>query len=420
MEFPEMVLFDQRFDAPKVVDVRAAVLGELERIEFADRVRPGMRVAVTAGSRGVASIVTILSTIVEELQRIGAEPFVIPAMGSHGGATGAGQRKVLRHLGVTEATVSCPIISSMDVVQIGETAEGIPVLIDKAAAGADGIVVVNRIKEHTEFHGDMGSGLMKMMVIGLGKREGALTYHSHQVQLGYRTVVTSVGRTVLQHAPILFGVATVENAYNEVAHIVAVEPEGFEEVEREFFARAKKLSAKLPFEELDILIVDEMGKEISGAGMDTNVTGRCHVVGEPPLESPRFTRIVVRDLTDASDGNATGVGFADFITRRFANKIDYYATYINCITGMSPEEAVTPIIAETDEQAIQWALITLGAIEPKEARVVRIKNTSCLRTFYASRALLPEARSRSNLKVLGPAKKMGFDDVGRLLGVYES
>ncbi len=416
--FPDLALIEQRVDVLTVSRVDVAVAQELARIRMPQRLRAGTKVAITAGSRGIANLATILASVAHECRSLGAYPFVIPAMGSHGGANAEGQRLVLQGLGVTEESVGCPIISSMEVVQIGETPEGIPVFIDQAAASADGIVVVNRIKEHTEYHGDMGSGLMKMLVIGLGKHKGALTAHSHAVQLGYRTVITSVARTVLQTAPILFGLAVLENAHSETARIVAVQPAELEEVEKALFAQAKQLALKLPVADVDILVIDEIGKEISGTGMDTNVTGRCDILGEPRLESPRVKRIVVRDLTEETHGNAVGIGFADFITRRAADKLDAQSTYVNAITGMAPEEGRIPIIAETDREALEWAFLTLGAVEPVQARMIRIKNTACLERVYISTAVLPEIRNHPNLRVLGDPQPIAFDNSGTLRGGF--
>jgi len=411
-----MVIVERAIGAPKIGDVREAVLKEMARLRVARLVHPRMRVAVTAGSRGITDIISVLATVVEQCKGLGADPFIVPAMGSHGGATAGGQLAVLRSLGITEETVDCPILSSLDVVQIGTTEQGIPILIDKGAATADGIVIVNRIKRHEEFGGGMGSGLMKMMAIGLGKYEGAVMYHRHAVRLGLCTVITSVARAVMKHAPVLFGLGIVENARGEISHIAAAEPGQLEETERKLFLEAEQWTARLPVDKLDVLIVDELGKEISGTGMDAHTIGRLDVLRQPKPESPVISRIVVRDLTDATHGNAAGVGFADYVTRRLSDRMDHRVTYLNCMASMTPEEARMPIVADTDRQAIQWALETSGVLDASEARVMRVKNTSFLECLSVSHALLAEMQSLPDVKVLGRLKEMAFDDSGTLIG----
>jgi len=384
----------------------------MRRLNIHGKIQPGMRIAITAGSRGIANNVLILATLVSELKAYGAQPFLIPCMGSHGGATAEGQLEILRALGVTEASVGCPIISQMDVVELGYTQEGFPVYIDKEAAGADGIVVVNRVKPHTEYTGDIESGLMKMMTIGLGKHKGALTAHRYSVQYGYQAVILSIAGEILKSAPILFGLALVENAYDETARVVALWPDSFEETEKALLEKAKGFLATLPFDKLDILIIDEMGKEISGTGIDTNVIGRIMFIGSPEPEWPRITRIVVLDLTEESRGSAVGVGLADFITRRLANKIDYRVTYINCFTAMTPEKARLPAVGETDREAIEWAFQTIGAVEPQQARVVKIKNTLDLSRLYLSQSLVSELNVKLGWQVEGKDHELYFDSEG--------
>lgn len=414
IKFPRMWLARRRIEVPRIEDIRGAIVAELGKLGLQERIHPGMRVAVTAGSRGIANNVLILSTVVSELKRVGVQPFLIPCMGSHGGATPEGQLDVLKSLGVTEESVGCPIISQMDVVELSRTPEGFAVYIDKVAAGADGIVVINRVKPHTEYTGDLESGLMKMMAIGLGKHKGALTVHACALQCGYQVAVPSIAREILRSAPILFGLAIVENTYDETMRIVAVEPALFEETERELLKEAKDFLPRLPIDKLDVLIVGEMGKEISGVGMDTNVIGRVMVFGEPEPESPRITRIVALDLTEATHGNAIGVGLADFVTRRLADKIDRRVTYINCFTAMAPEKARLPAVGETDREAIEWAFLTAGILDPQQARVIKIKNTLHLDEIYVSDSLVPELQSKPGWKVSKEPLEMRFDPSGRL------
>jgi len=412
--FPRWILVEQHIETPRLADVPGTIRAEMARLGVAQKVRPGMRIAITAGSRGISGIPMILATIVGELKRLGAEPFLVPCMGSHGGATAEGQLEVLHSLGITEETVGCPIYSSMETVQIGVTPEGIPVLIDKIAAGADGIVVVNRIKAHTEYTGPVESGWMKMLTIGLGKHQGALMAHRNAVQLSYRVAIVSVAREIIRRAPILFGLGVVENAYDQTAYVVAAWPQDFEETEKRWLQRAKELMPRLPFHQLDILIVDEIGKELSGAGMDPNVIGRRMVFGEPEPTSPVITRIVVRDLSEKTYGSGIGIGLADFTTQRLVNKLDHRPTYINCLTAMTPEKARIPMIGQTDREAIEWAFLTIGNVEPFNARVVRIRNTLHLEHFYASEALWPEIQANPKLKVIGEWEPMTFDAAGML------
>jgi hypothetical protein len=404
----------QRFEGPAIHDIPAAVAAELARAGVSATVKPGQTVALTAGSRGVANIATIVKATAEYLKAIGAKPFIIPAMGSHGGGTADGQLDVLRHYDITEETMGVPLRATMEVVQLGETADGLPVWLDKYASEADHIGVINRVKPHTDFSGAIESGLLKMMAIGLGKYHGAQHYHRANVQYGYEHVIRSVGRTILQQARIAFGLGIIENGYDQTAVIQAVRASEFEDTELRLQALAKQLAARLPFDFIHLLIVEEMGKNISGAGMDTKVIGRIMNIIEEAPKHPRILRIYVRDLHDDSYGNATGVGLADFVSRRLVDKIDSRATYINCLTGLSPESARIPITFDTDREAVEAALGTIGMVKPEEARIIRIQNTLLLEELEVSEAFLPEVRGRTNLEVLWGPKGLMFDGSGGL------
>src|SRR5919106_4801852 len=414
MMYPNMYRIRQTFEGPAVADIPATVRAELARADVASVVKPGQTVALTAGSRGVANIAAIIKAAADYLQAIGAKPFIIPAMGSHGGGTADGQLDVLRHYGITEDSMGVPLRATMEVVQIGESPDGLPVWLDKYASEADHIGVINRVKPHTDFSGAIESGLFKMMTIGLGKYHGAQHYHRANVQYGYEHVIRTVGRTVLQQARIAFGLGVVENGYDHTAIIRAVLAPQFEATELELQALAKKLAARLPFDFMHLLIVEEMGKNISGAGMDTKVIGRIMNIIEPYPTHPRILRIYVRDLHDDSYGNATGVGLADFVSRRLVNKIDPTATYINCLTGLSPESARIPITFDTDREAVEAALGTIGLVKPEEARIVRIQNTLLLEELDVSEALLPEVQQRDTLEILWGGKGLIFDTNGGL------
>ncbi len=406
MSLPRLAPVKQIFDVSYVADVAGEVRQQLVAFGLAQRVKPGQRIAITAGSRGIANIAEIIATAVSELRRVGAQPFVIPAMGSHGGATAEGQVEMLASYGITEERVGAPIISSMEVVHIGQTPKGIPVYVDREAAKADGILVVNRVKAHTAFKAPNESGLMKMMAIGLGKRYGADTYHRYD--LG--PTVLDVGRVVLANAPILGGLAIVENSRDQTWKIVACPPERMEEVDRNLLVEANRLLPRVPFDTLDVLIVDEMGKNISGTGMDLNILGIWRRIGGE--QKPYYKYIVVLDLTEESHGNALGVGMADLTTRRLVNKIDFHATYTNVITTNFFQTGKIPVTLETDREAIEVACKTFA---PESARVVRIKNTLELERIQVSEALLPEVRERPDLVVLDDPRPLAFDAEGRLI-----
>jgi len=414
MNFPNMFRIRQIFDAPREADVEAALDRELASIGVDSRIKEGARIAITAGSRGIAHIDRILGRLVMALKERGARPFLIPTMGSHGGGTGEGQTAVLESLRVTEETIGAPILSSMEVVEIARSRFGFPIMVDKLAAEADGVIVVNRIKPHTEFEGPVESGLMKMMAIGMGKHRGCFEVHKQTVQYGYRDVIPEIGGVILQKLPILFGIGIVENIYDETAMIRAVRPDQFLEEEKKLLSDAKRLMARLPLDPLDVLIVDKMGKNVSGTGMDTNVIGRIMFIGEKEPEHPKITRIVVLDLTEESHGNAVGIGLADYTTRRLADRIDLRATAINCITAMSPEKARIPIALDTDREAVEAAFDTIGAVDPEKARVAHIKNTLEIGELEVSKALMEEVEARDDLKVMDSLGPLSFDAQGLL------
>ena len=414
MIYPEMYRVRQVFDAPRVGNLEEALNREMASIRARDLIKPGARIALTAGSRGIAHIDHILRHLVQTVRQKGGHPFLLPAMGSHGGGTSVGQVEVLKSLGVTEESTGAPIVSSMDVVEIGKSRFGFPVMVSKPAAEADGIIVVNRIKPHTEFEGPIESGLIKMMAIGMGKHRGCFEVHKQAVQYGYRDVIPEIGGVILSKLPILFGLGIVENIYDETAVIRAVLPSRFVEEEKELLSLAKKLMARLPFDKIDVLIVDQMGKNISGTGIDTNVIGRIMFIGEREPEKPKITRIVVLDLTEASHGNAVGIGLADYITQRLVKKLDLSALATNAITAMTPEKGRIPIAMPTDQAAVDAALDTIGSIPPQEARVVHIRNTLEMGELEVSKAFLPEMEGRTDLEVWKHLGPLSFDVTGRI------
>ena len=419
MNYPKMYLIRQVFDTLKVMNIEEALGRELESIKINSLVKKGARIAITAGSRGVANNERVLKALVQIIEKNSGKPFLIPAMGSHGGWTAEGQLEILKSLNITEESIGAPIVSSMDVVEIGRSSFGFPVLVDKHAAEADGIVVVNRIKPHTEFEGPIESGLMKMMAIGMGKHRGCLEVHKQTVHYGYREVIPEIGRIILEKLPILFGVGMVENIYDETAIIRAVLPSRFLEEEKKLLSEAKRLMGRLPFDKIDVLIVDEMGKNISGTGVDTNVIGRIMFIGEREPERPKITRIVMLDLTEESHGNAVGIGLADFTTQRLVRRIDPWATSTNAITAMTPEKGRIPVALNTDQEAVEAALRTIGAVEPEKARLIHIKNTLDIGELDLSEAFLREIEGRKDLKVLKELGPLTFDEGRKNLHTWD-
>ena len=415
MDYPQMFRIRQHFDAPRVDDVPAAVRSEIQKLDPGRSIKAGQSVAISVGSRGIANLDRIVKTVVEEMRGLGAEPFIVPAMGSHGGGTAEGQAEVLARYGITEEAVGAPVRSSMEVIEIGTTDFGMPVYFDKNASEADHVVVVNRIKPHTGFTGEIESGLMKMMLIGLGKHQGAAIYHRAIIHHSFDKIVRIVGTMVREKMPIAFGVATLENGYDETAQIAAVPVSDFETAEKELLVKAKAWCPRLPFEEADLLIIDEMGKEISGAGMDTNVIGRKRSDRRAMEgETPRVLRIFVRDLTETTHGNAVGIGVAEFTTDRLVAKIDLQTTYVNAITGQAVSVAAIPMHFPTDREVLDVALESIGLIEAPDARVLWIKNTLDLGEVEASSAYLSAAKERADLEVLTDPRVLAVGDDGNL------
>jgi hypothetical protein len=409
MNYPKMYRVGQIFEVPKVDSIEETLSQELESIQIHSCIKAGARIAITAGSRGVANIDRILKHLVYILKENSAKPFLIPAMGSHGGGTSEGQLEILKSLKITENSIGAPILSSMEVVEIGKSSFGFPVLVDKHAAEADGIIVVNRVKPHTEFEGPIESGLIKMMAIGMGKHKGCLQVHKQTVNYGYREVIPEIGRVILEKLPILFGVALVENVYDETALLRAILPSQFLIEEERLLVNAKRLMARLPFDKIDILIVDEMGKNISGTGLDTNVIGRIMFIGEKEPESPKITRIVVLDLTEESHGNAIGIGLVDYATQRLVDKIDPVATSTNAIAAVTPEKGRIPIALKTHREAVETAFATIREVDSEKSRVVHIKNTLEIAEFDVSEVLLEEVKGKENLRLEKELGPISFD-----------
>ena len=415
MKLPAMYRVRQHFDQPSIDVLETAVHREIDRLGLGE-LRPGTVVGVSGGSRGVANIAEVTRLVIRRLKLMGARPFIFPAMGSHGGATVEGQLAVLARYGITEETMGVPIRATMEVEEVGRSPWGLPILVGRDAMEADALVFINRIKPHTNFDAEIESGILKMLAIGVCKHRGAVQAHRAAVDVSMGQMILEIGRYLTRRLPILFAVGLVENARHRTAIVRAMRPERIEETERQLLKDAKALMAKIPFDFLHLLIVDEMGKEISGTGMDTNVIGRLYIAPEKEPETPRYVRIVVRDLTEKTAGNAVGMGLADFATRRFANKVNFHYTYTNSLTSGTVMRSKLPIILETDREAIEAALGTIGLAEPHEAKVARIKNTLELEELQASEALLDAIRANPALEVTGGPDPLAFGPAGGLLG----
>src|SRR4051812_9398290 len=413
--FPRMLTVRQKYQPSPRVDIPTTVKSELARL--APKLKPGMRIAVGAGSRGVANIRNVVAAVLEFLKASGAKPFLIPAMGSHGGATPEGQIELLASYGITESSMGVPIVASMETVVLGRTPEGLDVNFSAEAKKADGIIVVNRVKPHTDFQSDsLGSGLQKMLVVGFGKRNGAASYHRGAIRFGFEAILRSMAPIILKSAPILGGVGIVEDQFHQTARIAFVPADEIDLGEAKLFAQAKALMPRLPFDEIDLLIVDRIGKNISGSGMDPNIIGReihgySSALDAPHELKPSIHRIFVRDLTPESHGNAIGIGLADFTTARLVRQMDLKKTYMNAITSLSSNAVKIPIQFETDREGIAHSLNSLAMNDTSKAKVVRIADTLSLERLQISESLT----NRGDLDLLGGPSEMSFDHTGNLV-----
>jgi hypothetical protein len=418
LDFPKIFRLRQRFDSACIKDIRAETHRQLAALNLGEKVRPGQGVAVTAGSRGIANIAEITRAIVEHLKNLGARPFIVPAMGSHGGGTAECQRQIVESYGITESFLGCPIRSCVDTVEVCRSDYGFPIHFDRIAFEADHVVVVNRVKPHSGFCGPIESGLMKMLLIGLGNCQGAKIYHRAIRDHSFQDIIRDVAKKVMDNCRILAGVAIVENAYDRIARIEAVRPQDFEIREPQLLELAKKLMPRLPFDFADVLLIDRMGKDISGVGVDPNVVGRKfddHKAVEGEL--PKVRRICLRGLTPASHGNATGMGMAEFCTSRFLQAVDPAATRLNCLVSGHVSAAMPPLDFATDREMLAAALGTLGLVEPPSARLLWIADTLRLAELECSIAYFEEARKRDDLEILSEPRELPFDPAGNLLDI---
>jgi hypothetical protein len=400
----------QQFQRDRLDDVEPAVTRELACLKSA--LRPGLRIAIAVGSRGIANLEAIVRTTVAFVKAAGAEPFIVPAMGSHGGATAEGQAELLAALGVTEQNVGAAVISSMETVTLPQGDSQVRLFMDRHAYESDGVILINRIKPHTDYHGPYESGLVKMAVIGLGKHDQPLEIHRHGVH-GLRELTPIAAEQVFATGKILGGVGIVENAYHETMLVRALPADRIMADEPQLLALATANMPKLPIDQINVLIVDWIGKNISGVGLDTNIIGRMGILGEPEPASPNIDAIVVGDVTPESHGNALGIGLAEVITKKLFDSIDFEAMYENAYTATFLNRVKVPIIAADAREALKYALRSCGVLEPAKQRVIRIRDTLSLDELYVSDAVLEELNGSTAISVLGDPSDL-FDEAGAL------
>lgn len=404
---PCKILKRTHASVPKVKDLPIEISAALCSLQLPVEKIAGKRIAISIGSRGICDLAQVVRSVCEWLRELGAQPFVFPAMGSHGGGTAEGQRKVLEEYGVSADEVGAEIRAAMDTVNLGTTPEGFTAFMDRNAWDADGVLVINRVKPHTNFSGKIESGLLKMMAVGMGKVEGAEEMHRWASRYGYEKVIRSMASKILASGKILGGLALIENEIHELCGIRAALPENIVAMEETAFELAKSLVPRIPFSEFQILIVDKIGKNISGTGMDTKVVGRG--VKVPPGQAPKIDLIYVRDLAPESNGNATGVGLADFVHERVHRKLDWEYTCLNVRTALSPMLARLPMYFPSDRDAIDFGLRVGGSLEPEKQRIVWIRDTLSLGRIVISQALAQDAGSLKGWELLPKDILLRFD-----------
>jgi len=419
MSLPRLLLVRQKSPDRRIPDVAAEVRKQLSASAFASRLKPGSRVAIGVGSRGIHNIATIVRSVAGYWKDHGMQPFLFPAMGSHGAASAEGQSQVLAHYGITAASMGCPLESQLEVVSLGRTADGIEAFMDRRAYESDGVMLVGRVKWHTDFAGKIESGLFKMMAIGLGKFAGAQRYHSYAYNLGLEHVIRSVGRQVLGSGKILGGLAILEDAHHNTAKLDAVPVEEMEQREERNLALVKSWMAKIPMD-LDILILDEIGKNISGAGMDTKVVNRG-VNGEynPWPDTPRFQRIFIRDLSELTYNSAVGLGMADVVTDRLVNRTDWAPTIINSLTANTPAAIRTPVHFPTDRECLERFAPTVGKLDLAEVTYGWIRNTMELGRLGLSENLRAAVEANPALEIEA-AVDFEFDGRHNLISPFQA
>ncbi len=415
IKLPRLALIRQIVPSNEIDNIKKSILCSLEKSTVNINKLAGKTIGITVGSRGINSIPEIISILVEIVKTAGGKPVLIPAMGSHGGGKIDGQESILKSLGITETTTGAQIKFCVDTIQIGKTHTGIPVYCNSEATKVDGLIVVNRIKQHTDYSGEIESGICKMLTIGLGSSRGALTAHSHALLNGYETTIIDIANIMIQKLPIFCAVGILENWKGKTSEIEILEPDGIMTKEAQLLQRVKKTAIKLPFDKINVLVINEIGKNISGTGMDTKVVGRIMIKGQKEPETPKIDRIVVLNLSPESHGNAIGMGLADLTTQKAFNEINLQDTSFNSISSMCLEQGKIPCVVNNDQEAIKAGLTTLGAIDSEKAKLVYIKNTQEIETIYISESLLDEVHKNKYLEIIKEPEELIFDDSGNLL-----
>ena len=413
MRLPHVVEIEQRLYARRVGDIAEAVGHAWGASGAAGRVRRGDRVGITVGSRGIDKLPAMVRAVVHLIKEAGGKPFILPAMGSHGGATPQGQAALLRELGIAAQSVGAPVRASMAAAAVGKTSKGVPVYASREALNADGLVVMNRVKQHTDYVGEYESGLVKMLAIGVGKRYGAAAMHSRGCA-SLREDIPEAAAIVLRRLPVVCGLAILENGYHEAADIVGIRPDDILEREKSLLRRARRTAPRLPFRDIDLLLVDWIGKDISGVAFDTHVIARRMIWGEPEFRGTRIRVIGALDLTPGSRGNALGMGLADLVTERLVQKIDWEALKANVLHTGFLNRAKLPIALPDDRELVGAAMVALGGPDPRRVRMVRIADTLRLSRMWISEGLVPEARRHARVNIVGHPSAMSFDRRGNL------
>lgn len=415
---PSFFRIRQHFESHRIQDVASAVHETLAAARLSEKIGAGERVAITAGSRGIHGIDKIVGEVVRHVASLGGQPFIVPAMGSHGGATAAGQAKMLASFGIDESSMNCPVVSSMETIQVGATSEGFDVYFDKVCSESDHVIVVNRVKPHTRLSGRIESGICKMLMIGLGKHRGAVSYHHAFAEHGYSLdkLTPQIVPMIVEKMPVTLGLAIVEDAFDQTARVEAIEPSALLNREPELLELARQWMPKLPFDRGDLLIVDQMGKEISGTGMDTNVIGRkYHDKFAGPDELPKIREIYVRSLTEKSAGNACGIGIAEYCHTNLARKINHEITRINCVTSGHATAGAVPIGFDSDRDVLGAVRSQSGPTPSDQLRWMRIRDTLTLSEVDCSEAYWTEANQRDDLKILSDPQPINFDPIGNFI-----
>lgn len=411
IKLPQIMKVSQTFDNTKLDDVEGDLNQKLIDKNIKDKIKPGMKIAITGGSRGISSYKELMKTIVSFVKKCGATPFIIPSMGSHGGGTSEGQENMLKKLGITKESVGCEIISSMDVVEVGRTSKDLPVYIDKNAANADGIILLNRVKLHTSFRGKYESGLIKMMAIGLAKRKGADMTHFLRYENMAENLV-EVGKIALNNLNIICGVASIENGYNEVADVFVLNKDEILQEEPKILEKSKRLMPRIYLDDIDVLIVNEIGKNISGTGVDTNIVGRFHT--NAASGGPNTVKLGFLDISEKSGGNGNGMGLADFVSKKFFRKIDFESTYINAITSTEPNSVKLPLVLDNDKYVFQGCVKLCGVKNIQDIKLVIINNTKELDEIYMSKSAFENTVDKSKVKKESELFDIPFDEEGNL------